>query len=130
MRRLPAIALLAAGAGMTPPAQAECPAPPGSLATQQRDASQALRLEQQMDLDRARAQGLPSSGQLRQYEFTIEQRGEQKYLHDQQRLEQTIRNGRSSSRPAQPGSAEQQLQRYRIEDAERQHDFRMQRDQR
>lgn len=111
-------------------AQAECPAPPGSLATQQRDARQGLRLEQQSDLERARAGGLPSSEQLRQYELTIEQRGEQKYLHDQQQLEQTIRNRRSSPRPAHPGSTEQQLQRYRIEDAERQHDFRMQRDRR
>jgi len=127
-RWLPGIALLAACAGM--PAQAGCPAPPGSLATQQRDARQALRLEQQTDLDRARAQGLPSTERLRQYELTIEQRGEQKYLHDQQQLEQTIRNSRSGSRPAQPGSAEQPLQRYRLEDAERQHDFRMQRDQR
>lgn len=111
-------------------AQADCPAPPGSLAAQQRDARQALRLEQQIDLDRARARGLPSIEQLRQYELTIEQRGEQRYLHDRQRLEQTIRNGRSSSRPAQPGGIEQQLQRYRLEDAERQHDFRMQRDRR
>lgn len=111
-------------------APAECPAPPGRLAAQQRDERQALRLEQQGDLDRARAQGLPSSGQVREYERTIGQRGEQQYLHDQQQLEQTIRNGRSTSRPAQPGGAEQQLQRYRLEDAERQHDFRMQRDQR
>lgn len=111
-------------------ATAECPAPPGSLATQQRDERQALRLEQQRDLDRARAQDLPSTEQLRQYELTIEQRGEQKYLHDKQQLEQTIRNSRSNSRPAQPGSTEQQLQRYRLEDAERQHDFRIQRDQR
>ncbi|MCC6713847.1 MAG: hypothetical protein IT496_01320 [Gammaproteobacteria bacterium] len=125
---LRSIALLAAYAGMPTEAPAECPAPPGRLATQQRDERQALRLEQQGDLDRAR--GLPSSGQVRAYELTIEQRGEQQYLHDQQQLEQTIRNSRSSSRPAPPGGAEQLLQRYRLEDAERQHDFRMQRDQR
>jgi hypothetical protein len=115
---------------MTTRVQAECPGPPSSLSTQQRDQRQTLRLEQQSDLDRARAQGLPASEQVRQYELTIQQRGEQKYLHDQQQLEETIRNSRSTSRPAQPGSTEQQLQRYRLEDAERQHDFRIQRDQR
>jgi hypothetical protein len=125
-----AIALLAAYPCMTTRVQAECPGPPSSLSTQQRDQRQTLRLEQQSDLDRARAQGLPASEQVRQYELTIQQRGEQKYLHDQQQLEETIRNSRSTSRPAQPGSTEQQLQRYRLEDAERQHDFRIQRDQR
>ncbi len=124
-----AIALLAAYVCTTTKVQSECPGPPSSLSTQQRDQRQALRLEQQSDLDRARAQGLPASEQLRQYERMIQQRGEQKYLHDQQQLEQTIRNSRSTSRPARPGSTEQQLQRYRLEDAERQHDFRIQREQ-
>jgi hypothetical protein len=110
--------------------QAGCPGPPSGLSTQQRDQRQALRLEQQIELDRARAQGMPASGQVRQYELMIQQRGEQKYLHEQQQLEQTIRNSRSTASPAQPGSTEQQLQRYRLEDAERQHDFRMQRNQR
>lgn len=122
------MALLAMFAGMPTMAPGECPAPSARLATQQRDERQSLRLEQQGDMDRARAQGLPASGQLRQYELTIEQRGEQKYLHEQQQLEQTIRNSRSTSRPAQPGGTERQLQRYRLENAEQQQDFRMQRD--
>lgn len=122
------MALLAACAGMPRLAQGECPAPSSRLAAQQRDERQALRLEQQGEMDRARARGLPASGLSRRYELTIGQRGEQKYLHDQQQLDQTIRNSRSTSLPARPGDTERQLQRYRLEDAERQLDFRMQRD--
>jgi hypothetical protein len=127
-----AVALVVLFAGMPTRAVAECPGPPSTLSSQQRDQAHALRSEQQADLDRARARGLPADTQLRQYELTIEQRADQKYLHDQQQLEQGILNRRSATHPGQSSGAQQpsQNQRYRLEDAEQQQRYRMQRDQR
>jgi hypothetical protein len=107
---------------------AELSAAEGILRSEHRQRSYELRWEQQLYLDRKRAQALPSSEQRRQRNLLLDQQFRQEQLQQQQRLEQTLlRRGLEMQPGLVPSSALQlQLQRFRQEEASQQLHFKLQ----
>jgi hypothetical protein len=107
---------------------AELSAAEGILRSEHRQRSYELRWEQQLYLDRKRAQALPPSEQRRLRNLLLDQQLRQEQLQQRQRLEQTLlRRGLEMQPGLVPGPALQlQLQRFRQEEASQQLHFKLQ----
>jgi hypothetical protein len=107
---------------------AELSAAEGILRSEHRQRSYELRWEQQLYLDRKRAQALPPSEQRRLRNLLLDQQLRQEQLQQQQRLEQTLlRRGLEMQPGLVPSPALQlQLQRFRQEEASQQLHFKLQ----
>jgi hypothetical protein len=107
---------------------AELSAAKGILRSEHRQRSYELRWEQQLYLDRKRAQALPPSEQRRLRNLLLDQQLRQEQLQQRQRLEQTLlRRGLEMQPGLVPGPALQlQLQRFRQEEASQQLHFKLQ----
>ena len=107
---------------------AELSAAEGILRSKHRQRSYELRWEQQLYLDRKRAQALPPSEQRRLRNLLLDQQLRQEQLQQQQRLEQTLLRRRLEMQPGlAPGPALQlQLQRFRQEEASQRLHFKLQ----
>jgi hypothetical protein len=106
---------------------AELSAAEGILRSEHRQRSYELRWEQQLYLDRKRAQALPPSEQRRLRNLLLDQQLHQEQLQQQQRLEQTLLRRRLEMQPGLvPGPALQlQLQRSRQEEASQRLHFKL-----
>jgi hypothetical protein len=107
---------------------AELSAAEGILRSEHQQRSYELRWEQQLYLDRKRAQALPPSEQRRLRNLLLDQQLHQEQLQQQQRLEQTLlRRGLERQPGLVPSPALQlQLQRFRQEEASQQLHFKLQ----
>ena len=107
---------------------AELSAAEGILRSKHRQRSYELRWEQQLYLDRKRAQALPPSDQRRLHNLLLDQQLRQEQLQQRQRLEQTLLRRRLEMQPGlAPGPALQlQLQRFRQEEASQRLHFKLQ----
>jgi hypothetical protein len=107
---------------------AELSAAEGILRSEHQQRSYELRWEQQLYLDRKRAQALPPSEQRRLRNLLLDQQLRQEQLQQQQRLEQTLlRRGLEMQPGLVPSPALQlQLQRFRQEEASQQLHFKLQ----
>jgi hypothetical protein len=107
---------------------AELSAAEGILRSEHRQRSYELRWEQQLYLDRKRAQALSPSEQRRLRNLLLDQQLRQEQLQQQQRLEQTLLRRRLEMQPGLvPGPALQlQLQRFRQEEASQRLHFKLQ----
>jgi hypothetical protein len=107
---------------------AELSAAEGILRSEHQQRSYELRWEQQLYLDRKRAQALPPSEQRRLRNLLLDQQLHQEQLQQQQRLEQTLLHRGLERQPGLvPSPALQlQLQRFRQEEASQQLHFKLQ----
>jgi hypothetical protein len=125
-----ALGLILLHAVMLTQANAEGLPPGATLSAEHSDRAYALRSQQQQYLHRELARGAPRAGRLNLYGLMLNQRAKQRYMHDQQRLEQHTLSRRLKLNPGlPPGPAAQlQLQRFRRQEATQQFHFRVQRD--
>jgi hypothetical protein len=130
MKRWMTISLILLCGGLPIKVSAELTAAEGILRSEHRQQALELRWEQQLYLDRKRAQTLPPSEQRRLRDILLDQQLRQEQLQQRQRLEQTLLRRRLEIQPGLvPGPALQlQLQRFRQEEASQQLHFKLQRD--
>jgi hypothetical protein len=126
--RIIIISLILLCGGLPVRINAELSAAEGILRSEHRQQSYELRWEQQLYLDRKRAQTLPPSDQRRLHNLLLDQQLRQEQLQQRQRLEQTLlRRGLEMQPGLIPGPALQlQLQRFRQEEASQQLHFKLQ----
>lgn len=128
MKRWITTGLILLGGGLPIKTNAELRAAEGILRSEHRQQALELRWEQQLYLDRKRAQVLSPSEHRHLRNLLLDQQLRQDHLQQQQRLEQTLLRRRLEIQPGLvPGPALQlQLQRFRQEEASQRLHFKLQ----